>query len=150
MAYQNTSISAGDECQRHTSKFTVLNDLMKSPDHSKIFKIQVSDPASTEDKIFTFMTGSYKKMHEIGSIFSSEAFQEDNLLFQLKQAKMQIVKFGPHLWDSKFIEHYDFTDQLLNYSKTIEYIKDKNNRWDLLIGRNMSFYQKKNFIFIYS
>lgn len=130
----------GTKGKEHMSYITQL--IQKGTTHS--FIATATAPTVTMPRIKALMTGTIPGFIDIVMNLNSQELQEDNLIWQAKQAGKRIIFYGDDTWIKLFPKHFveydgttsffvsDFTEVDKNVTRHLDDVL-KRNDWDMLI-----------------
>lgn len=130
----------GEKGKEHMSYITQL--IQKGTTHS--FIATATAPTVTMPRIKALMTGTIPGFIDIVMNLNSQELQEDNLIWQAKQAGKRIIFYGDDTWIKLFPKHFveydgitsffvsDFTEVDNNVTRHLDDVL-KRNDWDMLI-----------------
>jgi GPI ethanolamine phosphate transferase 3 subunit O len=88
--------------------FTCLYDLACNEPHNAFLRPFIADPLTTTVQCLKGLTiGTLPTFIDAGSNFASEAIEEDNLLYQLRESGRRIVHLGDDTWTALFPGHFE-------------------------------------------
>ena len=96
-----------DEPYYHNKLSVLYETAARNPKHALLRPFIADPPTTTLQRLKGLTTGTLPTFIDAGSNFAGTAIDEDNLLYQLKQAGRRIVHLGDDTWHALFPGYFE-------------------------------------------